>query len=137
MYSIFNLVCYWNFQKKVKMYVVFCCLGVLLYGVLGIGKILLVRVCVVQIKLTFFKLVGLQLVQMFIGDGVKLVRDVFVLVKEKQLVIIFIDELDVIGLQLYFDDYIQLLIIVNRDFIGGKKIYLYFINFKLNFVLQE
>lgn len=74
---------------------------------------------------------------MFIGDGVKLVRDVFVLVKEKQLVIIFIDELDVIGLQLYFDDYIQLLIIVNRDFIGGKKIYLYFINFKLNFVLQE
>lgn len=58
---------------------------------------------------------------MFIGDGVKLVRDVFVLVKEKQLVIIFIDELDVIGLQLYFDDYIQLLIIVNRDFIGGKE----------------
>lgn len=58
---------------------------------------------------------------MFIGDGVKLVRDVFVLVKEKQLVIIFIDELDVIGLQLYFDDYIQLLIIVNRDFIDGKE----------------
>lgn len=57
---------------------------------------------------------------MFIGDGVKLVRDVFVLVKEKQLVIIFIDELDVIGLQLYFYDYIQLLIIVNRDFIGGN-----------------
>lgn len=55
---------------------------------------------------------------MFIGDGVKLVRDVFVLVKEKQLVIIFIDELDVIGL--YFYDYIQLLIIVNRDFIGGN-----------------
>lgn len=57
---------------------------------------------------------------MFIGDGVKLVRDVFVLVKEKQLVIIFIDELDVIGLQLYFYDYIQWLIIVNRDFIGGN-----------------
>lgn len=74
---------------------------------------------------------------MFIGDGVKLVRDVFVLVKEKQLVIIFIDELDVIGLLLFLYDYVQLLIIVNRDFIGGKKIYLYFINFKLNFVLQE
>lgn len=58
---------------------------------------------------------------MFIGDGVKLVRDVFVLVKEKQLVIIFIDELDVIGLLLFLYDYIQLLIIVNRDFIGGKE----------------
>lgn len=58
---------------------------------------------------------------MFIGDGVKLVRDVFVLVKEKQLVIIFIDELDVIGLLLFLYDYMQLLIIVNRDFIGGKE----------------
>lgn len=36
---------------------------------------------------------------MFIGDGVKLVRDVFVFVKEKVLVIIFIDELDVIGIK--------------------------------------
>lgn len=42
---------------------------------------------------------------MFIGDGVKLVRDAFVLVKEKQLVIIFIDELDVIGLLLFLYDY--------------------------------
>lgn len=58
---------------------------------------------------------------MFIGDGVKLVRDVFVLVKEKQLVIIFIDELDVIGLLLFLYDYMQLLIIVNRDFINGKE----------------
>lgn len=58
---------------------------------------------------------------MFIGDGVKLVRDVFVLVKEKQLVIIFIDELDVIGLLLFLYDYMQLLIIVNRDFIDGKE----------------
>lgn len=58
---------------------------------------------------------------MFIGDGVKLVRDVFVLVKEKQLVIIFIDELDVIGQLLFLYDYMQLLIIVNRDFIGGKE----------------
>lgn len=58
---------------------------------------------------------------MFIGDGVKLVRDAFVLVKEKQLVIIFIDELDVIGLLLFLYDYMQLLIIVNRDFINGKE----------------
>lgn len=38
---------------------------------------------------------------MFIGDGVKLVCDVFVLVKEKVLFIIFIDELDVIGIKCF------------------------------------
>lgn len=49
----------------------------------------------------FFKLVGLQFVQMFIGDGVKFVCDCFVLVKEKVLVIIFIDELDVVGMKCF------------------------------------
>lgn len=38
---------------------------------------------------------------MFIGDGVKFVRDCFVLVKEKVFVIIFIDELDVIGIKCF------------------------------------
>merc|ERR1712227_1107998 len=45
----------------------------------------------------FLKLAGPQLVQMFIGDGAKLVRDAFALAKEKQPAIIFIDELDAIG----------------------------------------
>ena len=40
---------------------------------------------------------GPQLVQMFIGDGAKLVRDAFTLAKEKQPAIIFIDELDAVG----------------------------------------
>lgn len=40
---------------------------------------------------------GPQLVQMFIGDGAKLVRDAFALAKEKAPSIIFIDELDAIG----------------------------------------
>lgn len=43
------------------------------------------------------KLAGPQLVQMFIGDGAKLVRDAFALAKEKAPSIIFIDELDAIG----------------------------------------
>lgn len=43
------------------------------------------------------KLAGPQLVQMFIGDGAKLVRDAFALAKEKAPAIIFIDELDAIG----------------------------------------
>ena len=62
-----------------------------------IGKTLLARACAAQTKSTFLKLAGPQLVQMFIGDGAKLVRDAFALAKEKAPAIIFIDELDAIG----------------------------------------
>lgn len=72
-------------------------LGVLLYGPPGTGKTLLARACAAQTKSTFLKLAGPQLVQMFIGDGAKLVRDAFALAKEKSPAIIFIDELDAIG----------------------------------------
>merc|ERR1719317_1062653 len=48
-------------------------------------------------KAYFLKLAGPQLVQMFIGDGAKIVRDAFDLAKEKAPAIIFIDELDAIG----------------------------------------
>lgn len=61
------------------------------------GKTLLARACAAQTKATFLKLAGPQLVQMFIGDGAKLVRDAFALAKEKGPTIIFIDELDAIG----------------------------------------
>jgi len=71
--------------------------GVLLYGPPGTGKTLLARACAAQTKSTFLKLAGPQLVQMFIGDGAKLVRDAFALAKEKSPAIIFIDELDAIG----------------------------------------
>ncbi|XP_057300539.1 26S proteasome regulatory subunit 6A-B [Hydractinia symbiolongicarpus] len=71
--------------------------GVLLYGPPGTGKTLLARACAAQTKATFLKLAGPQLVQMFIGDGAKLVRDAFALAKEKLPAIIFIDELDAIG----------------------------------------
>ncbi|CAI8058462.1 26S proteasome regulatory subunit 6A [Geodia barretti] len=71
--------------------------GVLLYGVPGTGKTLLARACAAQTKSTFLKLAGPQLVQMFIGDGAKMVRDAFALAKEKAPAIIFIDELDAIG----------------------------------------
>lgn len=57
--------------------------GVLLYGPPGTGKTLLARACAAQTNATFLKLAGPQLVQMFIGDGAKLVRDAFALAKEK------------------------------------------------------
>ncbi|EHL01474.1 putative 26S protease regulatory subunit 6A [Glarea lozoyensis 74030] len=63
----------------------------------GTGKTLLARACAAQTDATFLKLAGPQLVQMFIGDGAKLVRDCFALAKEKAPSIIFIDELDAVG----------------------------------------
>ncbi|KAJ8603729.1 hypothetical protein CTAYLR_000236 [Chrysophaeum taylorii] len=77
--------------------------GVLLFGPPGTGKTLLARACAKQTDAIFLKLAGPQLVQMFIGDGAKLVRDAFELAKEKiksgnkSGAIIFIDELDAIG----------------------------------------
>ncbi|CAD5312171.1 unnamed protein product [Arabidopsis thaliana] len=71
--------------------------GVLLYGPPGTGKTLMARACAAQTNATFLKLAGPQLVQMFIGDGAKLVRDAFLLAKEKSPCIIFIDEIDAIG----------------------------------------
>ncbi|KAJ5075952.1 26s proteasome regulatory subunit 6a [Anaeramoeba ignava] len=71
--------------------------GCLLYGPPGTGKTLLARACAAQTNATFLKLAGPQLVQMFIGDGAKLVRDAFELAKTKKPAIIFIDELDAVG----------------------------------------
>lgn len=81
--------------------------GVLLYGPPGTGKTLLARACAKQTEAVFLKLAGPQLVQMYIGDGAKLVRDAFDLAKEKiekegrKGAIIFIDELDAIGTKRY------------------------------------
>ncbi|KAK3400203.1 putative 26S proteasome regulatory particle chain RPT5 [Sordaria brevicollis] len=72
-------------------------IGALMYGPPGTGKTLLARACAAQTDATFLKLAGPQLVQMFIGDGAKLVRDCFALAKEKAPSIIFIDELDAVG----------------------------------------
>jgi len=81
--------------------------GVLLYGPPGTGKTLLARACAKNTEAIFLKLAGPQLVQMYIGDGAKLVRDAFDLAKEKiekegrKGAIIFIDELDAIGTKRY------------------------------------
>ncbi|KAJ1566407.1 26S proteasome regulatory subunit 6A [Nowakowskiella sp. JEL0078] len=71
--------------------------GCLMYGPPGTGKTLLARACAAETNATFLKLAGPQLVQMFIGDGAKLIRDAFNLAKEKAPAIIFIDEIDAIG----------------------------------------
>ncbi|KAK9460322.1 proteasome regulatory particle base subunit RPT5 [Lipomyces oligophaga] len=78
--------------------------GALMYGPPGTGKTLLARACAAQTNATFLKLAGPQLVQMFIGDGAKLVRDAFSLAKEKAPAIIFIDELDAVGTKRFDSD---------------------------------
>ncbi|QPG76336.1 26S proteasome regulatory subunit 6A [Brettanomyces nanus] len=78
--------------------------GALMYGPPGTGKTLLARACAAQTNATFLKLAAPQLVQMFIGDGAKLVRDAFELAKEKAPTIIFIDELDAIGTKRFDSD---------------------------------
>ncbi|ELQ75645.1 26S proteasome regulatory complex, ATPase RPT5 [Trachipleistophora hominis] len=71
--------------------------GVLMHGPPGTGKTLMARACAAKSETTFLKLAGPQLVQMYIGDGAKLVRDAFKLALEKKPTIIFIDEIDAIG----------------------------------------
>lgn len=71
--------------------------GLLMHGPPGTGKTLMARACAAQTKATFLKLAGPQLVQMYIGDGAKMIRDAFNLAREKSPAIIFIDELDAIG----------------------------------------
>jgi len=78
--------------------------GVLMWGPPGTGKTLLARACAAQTSACFLKLAASQLVQMFIGDGAKLVRDAFMLGKEKAPAIIFIDELDAIGTKRFDSD---------------------------------
>eukprot|EP00359_Climacostomum_virens_P008807 CAMPEP_0204904386 /NCGR_PEP_ID=MMETSP1397-20131031/4833_1 /ASSEMBLY_ACC=CAM_ASM_000891 /TAXON_ID=49980 /ORGANISM="Climacostomum Climacostomum virens, Strain Stock W-24" /LENGTH=407 /DNA_ID=CAMNT_0052073175 /DNA_START=8 /DNA_END=1231 /DNA_ORIENTATION=- len=78
--------------------------GVLMYGPPGTGKTLLARACAAQTKATYLKLAGPQLVQMFIGDGAKMVRDAFALAREKAPTIIFIDELDAVGARRHDSD---------------------------------
>lgn len=64
--------------------------GVLLYGPPGTGKTMIARACAAQTNACFLKIAAPQLVQMFIGDGAKLVRDAFELAKEKSPAIIFV-----------------------------------------------
>ncbi len=71
--------------------------GVLLVGPPGTGKTLLAKAVAHQTHATFIRLVGSELVQKYIGEGARLVRELFELAKEKAPSIVFIDEIDAIG----------------------------------------
>jgi len=71
--------------------------GILLYGPPGTGKTLLAKAVAASTKSTFIEVVGSELVQKFIGEGAKLVKEIFDLAKAKAPSIIFIDELDALA----------------------------------------
>lgn len=71
--------------------------GILLYGPPGTGKTLLGKAVANATDSTFIEVVGSELVQKFIGEGAKLVKEIFELAREKAPSIVFIDELDALA----------------------------------------
>ncbi|CAJ0649134.1 16158_t:CDS:10 [Entrophospora sp. SA101] len=71
--------------------------GVILYGVPGTGKTLLAKAVANQTSATFLRVVGSELIQKYLGDGPKLVRELFRVAEEHAPSIVFIDEIDAIG----------------------------------------
>ncbi|MFZ0925280.1 MAG: proteasome-activating nucleotidase [Halobacteriota archaeon] len=71
--------------------------GVLLYGPPGTGKTLLAKAVAKETESVFIRIVGSELVQKYIGEGARLVRELFEMARDKAPSIIFIDELDAIG----------------------------------------
>lgn len=75
--------------------------GVLLYGPPGTGKTMLAKAVANHTSATFLRIVGSELVQKYIGEGARMVRELFKLAKDKAPSLIFIDELDSIGAKRY------------------------------------
>ncbi len=71
--------------------------GILLYGPPGCGKTLLVKALARESEATFIRVVGSELVRKYIGEGAKLVKQIFELAREKAPSILFIDEIDAIA----------------------------------------
>merc|ERR1712087_437891 len=75
--------------------------GVILYGAPGTGKTLLAKAVANQTSATFMRIVGSELIQKYLGDGPKLVRELFRVAEEHSPSIVFIDEIDAVGTKRY------------------------------------
>ncbi|BAK54240.1 proteasome-activating nucleotidase [Sulfurisphaera tokodaii] len=71
--------------------------GVLLYGPPGTGKTLLAKAVATESNATFIQVVASEFAQKFVGEGARIVREVFELARRKAPSIVFIDEIDAIG----------------------------------------
>ncbi|MDU9376635.1 ATP-dependent zinc metalloprotease FtsH [Methanocorpusculaceae archaeon Sp1] len=79
--------------------------GVLMFGPPGTGKTLLAKAVAHHTKATFIHVVGSELVQKYIGEGARLVRELFQMARERAPAIVFIDEIDAIGASRTHDAY--------------------------------
>ncbi|AKB24019.1 Proteasome-activating AAA-ATPase (PAN), archaeal [Methanosarcina sp. MTP4] len=77
--------------------------GVLLHGAPGTGKTLVAKAIASQAKATFIRMSGSDLVQKFVGEGSRLVKDIFQLARDKSPSILFIDEIDAVGSMRTYD----------------------------------
>jgi 26S proteasome regulatory subunit T2 len=75
--------------------------GVILYGEPGTGKTLLAKAVANQTSATFLRVVGSELIQKYLGDGPKLVRELFRVADDLSPTIVFIDEIDAVGTKRY------------------------------------
>mmetsp|Transcript_21856 Transcript_21856/g.49498 ORF Transcript_21856/g.49498 Transcript_21856/m.49498 type:complete len:449 (+) Transcript_21856:207-1553(+) len=75
--------------------------GVILYGVPGTGKTLLAKAVANHTSATFLRVVGSELIQKYLGDGPKLVRELFRVADDLSPTIVFIDEVDAVGSKRY------------------------------------
>lgn len=71
--------------------------GILLYGPPGTGKTLLARAVANRTDATFIRVIGSELVQKYVGEGARMVRELFEMARTKKACIIFFDEIDAIG----------------------------------------
>jgi len=71
--------------------------GVLLYGPPGTGKTLTARAVANRTDATFIRVIGSELVQKYVGEGARMVRELFQMARQKKACIIFFDEIDAIG----------------------------------------
>jgi len=75
--------------------------GVVLYGEPGTGKTLLAKAVANQTSATFLRVIGSELIQKYLGDGPKLVRELFRVADDHSPSIVFIDEIDAVGSKRY------------------------------------
>merc|ERR1712224_69402 len=75
--------------------------GVILYGVPGTGKTLLAKAVANETSATFLRVVGSELIQKYLGDGPRLVREMFRVAQEHSPSIVFIDEIDAVATKRY------------------------------------
>ncbi len=71
--------------------------GVLLYGPPGTGKTLTARAVANRTDACFIRVIGSELVQKYVGEGARMVREIFQMARTKKACIIFFDEVDAIG----------------------------------------